>query len=195
MKYETAWILDGSWRDICVLNTTLADWQKVFDWLRTSTYPIDFKINDVPSPLPDRLELFFNLRKEVSVLASVNVGGVLANCHFFSPSEIEFDIDPREVINEAREESIGRFMIELGKLLDREVILTLENWHEAAFLRYFRQKDKVVYNPITLEPGEPLRREEFLRLMAKAYGVDENDEHAIINKMLEAANRPAYRDD
>ena len=44
-------------------------------------------------------------------------------------------------------------------------------------------------------PSQRMTREEALKLMAKVYGVDENDEAAIIEKMLEAANKPAYEED
>ena len=38
--------------------------------------------------------------KEASVVASVHAGAVIANCHFHG-GDVEFDVQPREVVDEA----------------------------------------------------------------------------------------------
>jgi hypothetical protein len=81
--------------------------------------------------------------------------------------------------------------------LNKEVILTPENWQETSLLRYLPEQDEIVHDTVSLEPGETiaLNREEGLRVLAKIYGVDEDDDAAVIQKMLEAANKPAYEEE
>jgi hypothetical protein len=67
-------------------------------------------------------------------------------------------------------------MTALGKLLAREVILTMENWKVAVFLRYRPDLDTLTYEPITFEPGPSMSREEVLRWFAKEWGMEDYDE-------------------
>lgn len=197
MMYENVWYWDGSFRDLYILDVTISHWQRVVDWLHTKPYPIEFYLNDELAPLPRDISTVFEKRNEIGTLLNIDVEGVFINCHFFWPKEIEFDIDPRQVNSDQKERGITDFMRALGRLLNNEVILTPENWRETALLIYLPEQDKIVYNPMSLEPTETteLSRQEGLRLMAKVYGVDENDEAAILEKLLEAANKPAYEED
>ena len=85
----------------------------------------------------------------------------------------------------------------LGTLLNKEVILTPENASGTPLLTYRPEDNQIIHNPMSLEPIEykVVSREEGLRMMARSLGVDENDEAAIISKLLEAANKPTYGDD
>ncbi|MFL5731924.1 MAG: hypothetical protein ACJ78Q_01885 [Chloroflexia bacterium] len=198
MKYTNAWYWDGSWRDICVQGVAIADWQRVVDWLRAGPYPVEFLLGGEPAPLPADVSPLFALSNEIGVLMSVDLEGTIANCHFFWHKEIEFDIDPRQVNSEEREEAIADFMRALGRAVGKDVILTPENWHRASFLRYDPERDEIIHFADTsLEPIESrqLSREEAFRLMAKGLGVDENDEAAVIRKLLEKVNKPAYPED
>ncbi|RTR26584.1 hypothetical protein EKG37_21180 [Robertmurraya yapensis] len=58
---------------------------------------------------------------------SININGVLINCHFFSVDEIEFNIDPKEVKSKYEANAVFEFMKNLSKILDKESILTGEN--------------------------------------------------------------------
>lgn len=196
MKYSNAWYWDGSLRDIYVLSVAIYDWQRLIDWLHTGLYPAAFYSDDQPSSLPHDISTIFERRNEHGILLAVDVEGVLVHCHFFRHKEIEFDIDPREVDSEQREAAIVEFMRALGKLLNKAVILTPENDPGTAILTYSPERDEIMHNSASFEPGEAvaMSREEGLRLMARVYGVDETDEAAVIAKMLEAANKPARGD-
>src|SRR5262245_48900593 len=86
---------DGSWRDIYVAGTNLADWQRVLDRLLKDGYDLAYFRDHQPAKLPPAAADAFPLPDECDRLLSVRFAGVLANCHFFTPEEIEFDIDPR----------------------------------------------------------------------------------------------------
>src|SRR5438477_3005497 len=136
MIYENTWYWDGSLRDICILGVAISHWQRVVDWLRGDPYPVEFYLDEQPAPLPHDILTVFERRNETDVFMKIDVERVIIHCHFFWHKEIEFDVDPRQVDSEQREQGIIDFMRALGKLLDKEVILTPENWHEDPFLRY-----------------------------------------------------------
>ena len=67
--------------------------------------------------------------------------------HFFIEKETEPDIDPREVGSETQPFRLFAFMRELEHMLDKEVILTLDNLQEAVIFRYSPVDDEIRYLP------------------------------------------------
>ncbi|WP_146185110.1 hypothetical protein [Flavobacterium pallidum] len=55
---------------------------------------------------------------------------ILINCHLFSNSEIEFDIDPTEIKSETELNKIIAFMKSISKQLRKQIFLTGENDQE-----------------------------------------------------------------
>jgi hypothetical protein len=125
--------VDGSLRDIYVLNVSMNDWQKLFDWiLRLSPWEVIF-YKDGEETLYKETDVakFFEEKESDGVnLMSININGVLINCHFFSESEIEFDIDPKQVKSMSEANIVFEFMKSLSKLIGKESILTGENTPE-----------------------------------------------------------------
>ncbi len=66
------------------------------------------------------------------------------NAHFFSESEIENNIDPREFNSIEDHNKLIKYMTELSVILDKEIILTPENEHETTLLKVL--KDKIDYS-------------------------------------------------
>jgi hypothetical protein len=136
---------DGSWRDIYVLGTDVHDWQKLLDFLRAYEYPIKYYQAGEEVLMPERAGQIFAQRGVVAPLLSVDVRGVTVISHFFWPGDIEFDIDPREVSEESRVEGIFDFMERVGRLLEKDVILTPENMQEIALVRYDSTANTIKY--------------------------------------------------
>lgn len=136
---------DGSLRDIYVLETSEADWQTVWEALQAWDPPPVFAVDGVTEPMPDRVEVVLTTRRQRSPLLSVQVGHAGLNCHFFSPDEIEFDLDPRQVTRETDMEAIAAFMKLLGDLTRKNVILTAENSREAVIAHYGANTPEVVW--------------------------------------------------
>jgi hypothetical protein len=88
---QSEFLFDGSWRDIYVLGTDMAGWQQMLDGLRSANYDLRYFRGNNPTEVPARAEDAFD--REYRPLLSVQFCGMLANCHFFSSEEIEFDID------------------------------------------------------------------------------------------------------
>src|SRR4051812_9958117 len=100
---------DGGWRDIYVLGTDMTAWQRMLDKLRATDYELTYLRDEQPTVLPyDAIEAF-PLPGEDRLL-QVRFGGVLANCHFFTSEQIEFDIDPREVTGQEQLDAVIGFM-------------------------------------------------------------------------------------
>ncbi|MGH7170834.1 MAG: hypothetical protein ACRELF_10185 [Gemmataceae bacterium] len=118
---------DGSWRDIYVLGTDMAAWQRMLDGLRSAGYDLAYFRDLQPSELPVNATEAFPLPGECDRLLSVRFAGVLSNCHFFTPGEIEFDIDPREVKGQEELDAVFGFMRRLAETVGKEAILTAEN--------------------------------------------------------------------
>lgn len=139
-----AW--DGSWRDLYVLDTDIRDWQGLIDRLRLRDTHLTFSLDGVQQPLPSDLQAVFAAREQASPLLSIFLDHVQINCHFFDPSQIEFDIDPREITDAAAFRHLLNFMDVVGSILHKEVRLTPENAPDIVLLRY---------NPATaqIEPG------------------------------------------
>ncbi len=76
------------------------------------------------------------------------MNGVILNCHFFCVEEIEFDIDPGEVDEKRKAESLLEFMAQVGQILEKNVILTDENTQESVLFRHDSDAHKIKYNPI-----------------------------------------------
>jgi hypothetical protein len=126
---------DGSCRDIYVFGTTIADWQRMLDAIRSAGYRLTYFRADQPIEMPRNAEDAFPLLDERDRRLSVWFADVLANCHFFAVEEIEFDIDPRDVKGQQELNALFGFMRCLALATDKEVVLTAENMREIVVFR------------------------------------------------------------
>lgn len=143
--YKHEFEFDGSWRDIYVLNTGLADWQLVIDLLKTDIYEPQFNVDGDKAIFPLSVDEIFMIRNEASSYLLFKVDSIQLNCHFFIEAEIEFDFDPREIKSEFDAQRIFNFMRRLGVLLNKEVILTPENWQEYLIFTFSPLTDEIKY--------------------------------------------------
>lgn len=147
---------DGSWRDIYLFNTSTADWQKMLTALRTSPYLATFPECSPQAGLPDSFldaEQIFSQENGKRPLLQVEAGSFQANCHFFSSTDIEFDIDPRQITGQRDLDDLIRFMKWLAQAVGREVLLTLENCPDAVILKVFPSGNGITYYPTPPSSG------------------------------------------
>lgn len=57
-------------------------------------------------------------------------------CHFFTTTEIEFDISPREVTSQAALDELLGFLRLVGDTLGRAVIMSYESDEQHPFITY-----------------------------------------------------------
>jgi len=133
-QISAAFAFDGSLRDIYILAATLQDWQAVWSVLREHVPPPTYSINGVFGPMPADMGDILDAAGAPH-LVSLRLGPMLINCHFYSSSEIELDVDPREVANSDAAEQLLDFMSSLGRATGKDVLLTEENHPQYEFLR------------------------------------------------------------
>ncbi len=137
-----AW--DGRWRDLYVLDTTLAEWQQFMQFLASSPYHWAFFVDDQPQALPQDVAWAFQHRDAQRMLLTVDVHGIVLHCHFFWDGEIELDLDPRAVHNEQTLRHLLEFMTALGTALHKHVRLTDENAPDTILFRFDAERGQIV---------------------------------------------------
>ena len=133
LKAEFVW--EGSWRDICVADTSIADWQAALEMIGDAGFRLKFTNDGAECTPPEDALQIFGQPRETTFFLAVFVGGVQLNCHFFAESEVEFDLDPREVVGQAELDAVLSFMRKLAASTRKSAVMTPENAHEVAFLR------------------------------------------------------------
>ena len=133
--------VDGSYRDVYVLNANREDWDKWIAFVN-SHYPIRWEAEGLNDKNPsDTIGASFIVQRwdmgmeQLTVIARVFLKQVQVNCHFFIDTEIENDIDPKEVQSIEDHERILAYLIGISTTLGKEVILTEENTEEAVLIR------------------------------------------------------------
>lgn len=120
---------DGSLRDIYVYQTTIEDWRK---WvaLVNERYTVEFydAKTDVTKYQIDfnTIEQFWSEDREV-ITATIKLGVVQIKCYFFTDSEIENDIDPREVKSLHDHNNLVNYLRDISDCLGKDIFVTGEN--------------------------------------------------------------------
>ncbi len=126
------WLVDGSLRDIYVLNTVADDWDALLTLAKA--HPHEYRRDGVTQSLPGRTYLFQD--RDHSHLLSVLAGSVRINCHFFVPEEIELDIDPREITGPEEHLAVLQFIEGLAGATGKDAVVTPENTPDIMLLHY-----------------------------------------------------------
>lgn len=144
-RFADAFYVDGSLRDIVIVNTTIDDWEKLYSELTLGEYELAFECGDSHTPPPNVRELLAGggMHDQCPRLR-VTLGASKLNCFFYCKEEIEFDLDPRDVSSEDEFLRITDFIRRLGTVLEKDVVLTDENVHEFELIRYRHEKDDIV---------------------------------------------------
>lgn len=132
--YQSKFEWDGSLRDIYVLNTDIRDWQILIDMIRESRLEVLFVSGDVIEDLPEDISFIFKLPHDISYDLNVHLGRTILRTHFFVENEIEIDLDPREVRDQADFDRLISFMRNMAEYLNKDVVLAPENCIEDPIL-------------------------------------------------------------
>lgn len=138
---------DGSWRDIYVLGTGIEHWQLALNALRSSPFPMRYFRAGVECALPSQAAEAFPEPGCADRLLSVDLHGPIANTHFFTETEIEFDLDPGDVRSQHELNSVLHFLHVLANATERETTLTPENQNDIAIFRVRPHDVRVEYRP------------------------------------------------
>lgn len=140
-KRSNLYYLDGSYRDIVVLDTTAKDWEEVINFLEQSeSYKVIFDSTGSEDEKIDfnlvksRWDSCYSNGKDNRLGISVYADAIRLNAHFFSDKEIEFDLDPREIKTPSDDARIMDFIESVARILRKEVLITPENDHSTTLL-------------------------------------------------------------
>lgn len=131
---------DGSLRDIYIRRVSAGDWESVYRWL-IGTYPNVFTRDGIQIDPPPSVEFIWQDRAVAFSVLTLNVGEVRVNCRFFQSDDLELDLSPEEVVNEERFAALTVLMGSLGRLVNKDVVLTYQNGKDDAAFLEFRPED------------------------------------------------------
>jgi len=110
--------------DIWVFDATPSDWRTLLDWA-CQEYRTTYEEDGTPAALPS-LDSIWERQKAATQLFRIDIGGVDANAHFFSRSEIEIDVLPEEIDSPAKAILVFNLMSGIARVLKKEVVLAPE---------------------------------------------------------------------
>jgi hypothetical protein len=125
---------DGSLRDVIVRETSVSDWDKLISLsllLGNVSYERDGETAVFPTSAARVLADLGH-----SHCMKIDLGGPVANAHFFTSEEIELDLDPSEIESQAALDKVLGFCSELSLAVERDVAITEESNPDAILLRY-----------------------------------------------------------
>lgn len=96
---------------------------------KASGFELSFFVNCQPEAIPDDFAGATSERERSRgpYLAVALAPGLTIDCHFFTPDEIEFSFDPREIRSEREFGLVLSFMELVGTAVEKPVLLTPEN--------------------------------------------------------------------
>ncbi|NEW51799.1 hypothetical protein GV794_25820 [Nocardia cyriacigeorgica] len=137
--------LMGALPDIYVHDTTVDDWQAVFDLVRSSGWEWEFREGDEVKPLPTAAEVLG--RGEDDEVVSLHVRAapeLLAIFRPWSESQVEFDVDLSELQGQVGVDVLCGFLGVIGRLLGKDVEMVAEGDFGHPVLGYSAKEDRVV---------------------------------------------------
>jgi hypothetical protein len=142
---------DGSLRDVYVHSAEVSDWNAVLDLLRGEYAPLAFSRDGLAEPMPARVEDIFAQTADATIALDFEVAGIELACHFFTPTEIEFDLPPEQVNSSAQFQALLAFLRRLAATVRKPVILAQENAPDLPILTVDRAGQATLHE----EPDAP----------------------------------------
>ena len=138
--------LNGPLPDAHVPGTTVADWQRLLDLVRSRGWRHEYAEGRQVLRAPFRAEALLARYDTGAVLRVWPVLGVLAIFRPYDSDQIDFDVDLRELQGQERLDALCGFLRAIGRALGKPVLMTPEGALNAGcpFLAYRVESDRVV---------------------------------------------------
>ena len=130
---------DGALRDIYIEGTGEEDWQRVVDVVGTMNWPtryFDANSGSEPVSMPRAVGAIFAACAGMCSWEIKPARAITINCHFFAVDEIEFDLNPSEIIGQPELDVVVDFLRAIGDAARKPVILCHENAPDTTFVSY-----------------------------------------------------------
>ncbi len=149
---------DGAWVDLIVPGAdTLTHWETGWAALRGGPFALQAFRDSEPIPLPGSAAEIFDARERDSIMVSVRVGTLTANCHFVG-GDLELDIDPREVADPTSFEAVLTLMRFMAATIGLPMIAVAEGGTPAFAFLSVSPEGQATYLPAgSIGISEPTR--------------------------------------
>ncbi|MGK3200309.1 hypothetical protein [Amycolatopsis sp. MEPSY49] len=138
----------GALPDVTVANTSVEDWQAVFDLVRSAGWSWEYSAG----PLPSAAEVLARPADADSTDLRVwPAPGVLAIFRPTCAGRIDFDVDLRELQGQAGVDTLCGFLSAIGRRLAKPVVMTAEGDYGYPVLGFDPGADRVV---LLVEPRD-----------------------------------------
>ena len=158
---DIKWIFepDGALRDIYVQDVGQSDYRKLINLLN-SQYKLKFGGEYSNQIDFDYIQKMWNdeTGKIETKSLTINLEGITVKSHFFIPEQIEFDIQPRQIIQLSDFDKVLNFMENISKVVGKQVTLTNENRIEFPLIKIDSKKGIEII----------LRKDEMIKISKKA---------------------------
>jgi hypothetical protein len=134
--------------DVYVVGSTSADWRAFLSAVVRWPYETRFVLDGVDAPIPKDAARLFREKPKRDRLLRVGLGSLDLCCHFFGTDSLEFHVDPSRLTGPVRLKVLLTFMRRLGRLLDKEVVLTPDRNGTRRLLEYSPTTDSFVTGEI-----------------------------------------------
>ena len=137
---------DGALIDVYVEGTVAEDWQAAVN-AALAAWPSSYCEDGEPAQLPSAEEALTRSRARSCLLRVALTPLINLNTHFFAADEVEFDFDPREVLDQDDLDQVCGFMRTVGRAIGKPVWLGIEGGppRPPANLRYDPADDSFSY--------------------------------------------------
>ncbi|MFD4323395.1 hypothetical protein ACFWQC_02090 [Nocardioides sp. NPDC058538] len=136
--------LMGALPDLFAPETTVDDWRAVLDLVAMSDWAWRYEEDDAELPLPDAATALARSDETSVVLKVWPTESVQVNFWFLDPSQIDFDVDLRELQGQHGADILCAFLRTMGRELRKPVLMTNEGGDDAhPVLGYIPERDRV----------------------------------------------------
>ena len=134
---EQIYFEDGSFRDIYVFDINLEEWENWVNFVNQN-YEVEFVYGETEQRTFSidfsAVKKYWSTKDAFGNFATVKIGEININCHFFMPSEFENDISPKEFKSLDDHKLLTDYLKELSTIFNKKVLLTWENSPEFVLL-------------------------------------------------------------
>ncbi|MFE1596880.1 hypothetical protein [Nocardia sp. NPDC058705] len=137
--------LMGSLPDLWVLGATIEDWQAVFDLVQSSGWTWDYMEGDIVRPLPPAAEVLPRPADAEYVRLHVwPAPGVQVTLWPMSATQVDFDVDLRELQGQTGVDTLCDFVCAIGRRLGKPVFMGAEGQYGYPLLGFDPAADRMV---------------------------------------------------
>lgn len=136
--------LNGVLPDVRVVGASIEDWQSILDLVK-SNWPYEYSVGDSVLPLPTAEAVLSRTPEAETPDLRVWVApDMLAIFRPYAASEIDFDVDIREVQGQERLDLLCDFLTAVGRHLGKSVLMAPEGEHGEPVLGFEITTDRVI---------------------------------------------------